>query len=66
MMAELVALRAQVSDLRGLIDGLLHDFGPLIAAFRPANGTGRPDYLQLAGAARAARRARKHGSDDDG
>jgi len=51
---------AELRALRAVVDGLLHDFGPVLAALRP-NGGGRMSYLELAGAARAARKGARDG-----
>lgn len=59
-------IMAELRALRAVIDGLLDDFGPVLAVFRPANGHG-PNYLQAAGAARQLRRSRKTAArGDDG
>lgn len=46
----------ELRELRALVDGLLHDFGPALAVFRPQNGAGRINYVEAAGAWRAARK----------
>lgn len=66
LLAEMRAMRTELGQLRATVAGLLDDFGPVLSVFRPAGAGSRPNYLELAGAARAARRAVRNGKDSDG
>lgn len=59
ILAELIATRHELARLAKTVDDLLHDFGPVLEAFRPRNGNGRAGYIEMAGAARALRRQQR-------